>query len=143
VLASMETEIPFAERSAPVSRATWLARPGFADELRRGLALPAAAGVFSEQARATLLASLHPRPSASLWARVRPRVKEAVPSRVSGRLKPRPHLTASGASLAFRAYVAVRTIELFRGDAALLGSPEAPFAAHEARGPHETRHAGV
>jgi len=118
----METEIPFAHRSAPLSRATWLAQPGFAEELRRVLSSPTAAGVFSDRARATLLDSLCERPAASLWARVRPRVKEAVPSRLSGRLKPRPRLTAGGCSVAFRAYVAARTIELLRSDAVRLGS---------------------
>ena len=124
VQSSMKLDIPFAERCAPAGRASWFRRPGFREELLRGLALPAAERVFSEEAVAAIEASLTEKPAASLWARVRPRVKEAVPGRVSGRLKPRPRLTGSGGSTAFRAYIAVRMVELLTGDAALLGSGE-------------------
>ncbi len=121
VQSSMKIDIPFAERSAPASRSTWFRQPGFCEELRRGLSLPCAERVFSEAALAALEASLTEKPTATLWARLRPRVKEAVPSRVSGRLKPRPRLTGTGGSTAFRAYIAVRMVELLTADAALLG----------------------
>ena len=54
VQASMKIGIPFAERSAPVGRSAWLARPGFREELRRGLSLPAAERLFSEEAVAPI-----------------------------------------------------------------------------------------
>ena len=121
VQASMKVGIPFAERHAPVDRSVWFARPDFRPELRRGLSLPAAERLFSEEAIALIEAALDDGPTPSLWARVRPRVKEAVPKRVSDRLKLRPRLTGTAGSLAFRAYIAVRMVELLTGDAALLG----------------------
>jgi hypothetical protein len=119
VQASMTTGIPFAEHSAPADRSAYLSYPALRRELRRGLSSPAAALLFSDEAVAVLEASLSDGPTASLWTRVRPLVKEAVPSRVSERLKPRPQLTGSAARLAFRAYIAVRMVDLLTEDAAL------------------------
>jgi hypothetical protein len=112
VLASMNVELPFARRSAQAGKPSWFAHPGFREELLRGLSSPAAECAFSEEALTTLAGSLQEKPAASLWERVRPRVKEVVPSRAVARVKPRPHLTATGSSLAFRAYIAVRSFEL-------------------------------
>jgi hypothetical protein len=117
VLSSMNVELPFAQRSAPIGRPSWFAHPGFCEEVRRGLSLPAAERLFSEEALTALATSLRERPAASLWAGMRPRVKEVVPGWAVARLKPRPHLTATGGTLAFRAYIAVRTMELLTADA--------------------------
>ena len=133
VQASLNVGIPFATRAAPAGRPAWFAHPGFCEELRRGLALRAAERLFSEEALATLEASLGQRPAASLWARLRPRLKEVVPRRVSRRLRPRPRLTGSGGSLAFRAYLAVRAVELFTEDAVRLASRDVAEATTRRR----------
>ena len=120
VHASMKLGIPFSERSAPASRRTYFSHPGFREELQRGLSSPAAESVFSEEARGALRASLSYESSSTLWARMRPGLKNAVPDRVSERLKPLPQLTGSGTRLAFRAYIAVRMTEMLEADAVLL-----------------------
>jgi hypothetical protein len=120
VQASMKIGIPFAERHAPVDRSIWLAHPGFREELRRGLSLPAAEYLYSEEAVAMIENSLDEGSTPSLWTRVRPKVQKAVSKRVSSRLKPPPRLTGTRCSLAFRAYIAVRMVELLTEDAALL-----------------------
>ena len=116
----MKLDLPFSDRSAPASRSAFFAQPGFREELKRGLSLPTAALLFSEEATATIETTLGASPPASLWARVRPRVNEAMPARMVERMKPLPTLTASGWRLAFRAYIAARMAELLTEDADLL-----------------------
>jgi hypothetical protein len=121
-----EFDMPFTDRSAPASRATYFAQPGFRDEIRRGLSLPAATRLFSDEAIAAIETTLSTdvRAPVAAWARVRPRMKEIVPSRLGERLKPRPRLTASEGRLAFRAYIAVRIVEMLGEDSALLRRPD-------------------
>jgi hypothetical protein len=121
VHASLDIGVRLADHAAPASRSFYLAHPGLRDELRRGLTAPAAERLFSEEAAATLVAPLDVAPDSSPWDRWRPRVKEVAPQRLSELLKPMPQLTGSGTRLTFRAYLAVRVVDLLAEDATLLG----------------------
>jgi hypothetical protein len=123
VQSALQIDIPFAERSAPARLPALFAHPGFRDELHRGLSLPAAERIFSEEAVATLRRSPSQRPATALWTGLRPRLKKAVPDRVRGRIKARPQLTGTPDSLQLRAYIAVRMVELLTADATLLQPP--------------------
>lgn len=121
VHASMKVGLPLAAHSALVGGQAYLARPAFVAELRRGLSLPAAEQLFSDEGRAVLdgLTGESPAP-ASRWSGVRPVVKQMVPRRAAQRLRPHVHVSLSGNAVAFRAYLAVRAVEMLTADAGRL-----------------------